>query len=137
MNNALTETTIATVSQSMQLMRRYRKDLGLAMERYIAACASGGVRDGSKALAIMDMLFDHALGISGVPRPAGQIEDTGRRHRMLEINAQHYAYFGDGLGAIMKDVLAEEASPALLAAWGDTYWNIVRSVSHPPQSTTV
>ena len=84
----------------------------------------------------MDMLFDYALEICGIPSPIGWREDTGRRHSLLGINARHYACFGDGLGAIMKDVLGEKTSPALLSAWGDTYWNVVRSISQTEQSFT-
>ena len=75
--------------------------------------------------AITDLLLDHArqLGLKGPP--AGIVE-AARHHRTLTIDGVHYACFGDALKPIMKDVLGAKATPPVLAAWGDTYWAIVR-----------
>ena len=129
MRARVTETTAATIARSWPTMQSHRRDLATAIARYLARRNSHELRDGgSVALLIMDMLFDHARDMAGMV-PLQRIEETGRRHRLEGIAADHYSSFGDGLGAAMKDVLGAKASPSLLSAWGDAYWTIVRSVS--------
>jgi hypothetical protein len=76
------------------------------------------------ARAIFDMLLDHARA-PGQPGPAlrSGLKPGGGQPGL---DTGDFALFGDGLGAVMKDVLGREASPALLWAWSDTYWGLVR-----------
>ena len=122
MNNVLADTTITTVAGSLQTLQNHRRDLCSAMQGYLARWNSSVF-----ALPIMDMLFDHALASAGRSNSA-QIEETACRHRLIGVTLADYSFFGDGLGAVMKDVLGAEAVPSTVAAWVDTYWAIVRSV---------
>jgi len=130
MKTALTDKTVDLITKSLPLMERHRSRLGSGLGRYMARCGHHDPSAGGKVArgALTDMLLDHAREIAGA-RPLLRLEETARRHRVLGLTAEHYACFGDGLGAVIKDVLGANASPALLAAWGDAYWAIVRSVS--------
>ena len=77
--------------------------------------------------SIIDMLLDHAGGIAEDGGIA-IIPHHGQRHQRMEIEGDHYSAFGDGLAPILRDVIPAEASPEAIAAWGDAYWAITRSV---------
>jgi hypothetical protein len=131
MKTALSNNSVNLILKSLPMMERNRGQLGSALGRYMARAGHYDPSVGGDKIArgaITDMLFDHARAIAGA-RPLIRIEETARQHRMLGLTAEHYSRFGDGLGTVMKDVLGANASPAVLAAWGDAYWAIVRSVS--------
>ena len=131
MKTSLSNNSVNIILKSLPMMERIRGPLGSALGRYTARCGPYDPSAGSDKITrgvITDMLFDHAREIAGT-RPLIRIEETARRHRMLGLTAEHYSRFGDGLGTVMKDVLGANASPAVLAAWDDAYWAIVRSVS--------
>jgi hemoglobin-like flavoprotein len=130
----LSETNAASISSSLPLMKSKRDALEAAMSRYLSHADPGRASEVPPRVAagaIMDMLFDHAARVSS----AGEIVRIDRhraRHHRLGIDGRHYSAFGDGLAAIMKDVLGAEARPARLAAWGDAYWAIVSLVAAAP-----
>jgi nitric oxide dioxygenase len=135
MKTALSNNAVNVIVKSLPMMERNRVTLGSALGRYMARRRSYDSSAGGEKIlrgAITDMLFDHAREIAGA-RPLLRIEETARRHRVLGLTREHYSRFGDGLGAVMKDVLGANASPRLLAAWGDAYWAIVRSVARQDQ----
>lgn len=135
MKTALSNNSVNIILKSLPMMERKRGQLGSAMGRYMARCGPDDPSAGGDKItrgAITDMLFDHAREIAGA-RPLIRIQETARQHRLLGLTAEHYSCFGDGLGTVMKDVLGANASPAVLAAWGDAYWAIVRSVSRSDQ----
>lgn len=135
MKTALSNNAVNVILKSLPMMERHRVTLGSALGRYMARRGPYDSSPGGDKLtrsAITDMLFDHAREIAGA-RPLVRIEETARRHRVLGLTPEHYSRFGDGLGAVMKDVLGANASPGLLAAWGDAYWAIVRSLARQDQ----
>lgn len=134
MITSVSKTSAAAIAASLPLMEERRKQLEAAMSRHMAA---NGPFDPSKGRhqvttgAIMGMLLDHAGRISDAGEIAGN-ERHATDHARLAIDGDHYSAFGDGLGAVMKDVLGADATPALLAAWGDAYWAIVRMIAAAP-----
>ena len=131
----LSKASAATIRSSLPLMESKRDAIEAAMSRGRGQTGAGdrSAHNPVAAAFILDMLFDHAGRISGAGGIAA-IESHGLRHRRLAIGAGHYSAFGDRLAPIMKDVLGAEATPAVVAAWGDTYWAIVRMVAAEPLS---
>ena len=128
MTTQLTEATAREITQSWRAMQLRRRPFAAAMARYLTKLGSNDMRNGGDAaLAITDMLFDHTRELAG-KSPAPAIEQIARRHHSLGITGDQYSSFGDGLGAIMKDVLRLQAAPTLLSAWGDAYWAIAGAV---------
>lgn len=120
----------AIVNETLPLMRDYRPELEAAMARYMSWQRAGSPspeRAGTLAGAIMEMLIEHAAGLDGHDQ-AESLADAARHLQRLAIATGDYSRFGDGLGAIMKDVLGERASSPMLAAWGSAYWAIVRAI---------
>ena len=135
MNTALSNHAVNVILKSLPLMERHRGQLGSAIGRYMARSApyDPSARNTTAARgAIMDMLFDHAREIAGVPRLA-RLEETARRHGRLGVTAEDYSRFGDGFGVITKDVLGADATSELISAWGDAYWAIVRAMQRHDQ----
>ena len=130
MTSFLSNRAIEALVQSMPAMERKRRDLAAGMERHLThrgSHASSSARPEVAGRVIADMLFDHAREIAGGAR-LSHIGETARRHRRHGLEAADYTGFGDGLAAVIRDVLGESASPAVLAAWVDVYWGIVRSL---------
>lgn len=118
-------------------MQSYRAGLSAGADRVLAQRGANQLRDGgSVAAVITDMLFDHARNVASLA-PTQTIEETRRRHGARGITDAHYSGFGDGLGAVLTDLLGGKASRPLISAWSDTYWAIVRTVSRNLNSTDV
>ncbi len=129
MKSLLNDNAGHIVLRSLPLLEHHRKELQAAMRRYMGRCAPPDRSPQDHHVVgpvIMDMLFDHAREAGG-GRPLVRIAETARQHRRHRLTAQHYSCFGDGLGAVLKDVLGGKASPPVVWAWGDTYWTIVRA----------
>jgi nitric oxide dioxygenase len=128
MHSSLSDRATEALVRSMPVMERNRRDLAAGMERHLTHCGSRALPSPQPEVAsrvITDMLFDHARAIAG-GTPLFRTGETARRHRGHGLEAAHYTCFGDGLAAVIRDVLGESASPAVLAAWVDAYWGIVR-----------
>ena len=126
MNSSLSSDSAKIVSESLPGMQRHRRKLGSAIGRYLAhGGAAHSQRSADIGLVLTDMLFNHADEAAGT-FARHRLAETARRHRKLGVTVGDYSCFGDGLGAVMKDVLGTQASPQLLSAWGDAYWAIVR-----------
>jgi nitric oxide dioxygenase len=134
MITTVSKTAAAAIAESLPLVESRRKQMEVAMSRHMAL---RGPFDPSKGRhrvttgAIMDMLLDHAGRISN----SGEVAVNERHaldHARLAIDGDHMSAFGDGLGAVMKDVLGEEATPAMLTAWGDLYWAVARMIVAAP-----
>ncbi|HEU4967357.1 hypothetical protein [Sphingomonas sp.] len=130
MKTSISQQTSATVAASLPAIIAKRRQFEEAMAKHMAR---RGPFDPSRdryrvtAASIADMLLDHAGGITA----QGEISIVphhAERHRRMAIDGEHYSAFGDGLAAILRDVMPAEASPEFLAAWGDTYWAVTRMV---------
>jgi hemoglobin-like flavoprotein len=127
-------TTAATIRSSLPLMESKREAFEAAMNHYLSQAGPVERAKGRHRLitgAITDMLFDHAARASSAGK-IGRIDRHGIRHRGLGIGGEYYSSFGDGLRPVMRDVLGGGATPAMLAAWTDTYWATTRMVAVMP-----
>lgn len=122
------------IAASLPAMERNRLKLsskiGAYISRYAACDADGGQ---SAGLAITNLLYEHARRFSAEPSTPSA-RGPGPRLRTLDnLPKRCLSYFGDGLGPVMKDLLHAEASPAVLAAWGDAFWASVRAAADQEQ----
>jgi hemoglobin-like flavoprotein len=132
----ISKATAATIRSSLPLMKAKREEFEAAMSRYLNRTGPIERAKGRHRLiagAITDMLFDHAERASSTGE-IGRIDRHGIRHRQLGIGGEYYASFGDGLRPVTTDVIGDDATPAVLAAWTDTYWAIARMVAVMPAS---
>jgi hemoglobin-like flavoprotein len=130
MNTYFSERSAAIVAETLALMYQNRVALEEAMARYMSRQGPhdpSATRSWARVRAITDMLFDHAAQPGGKGRSAA-IAATAQHHHALAIGGEHYSSFGDGLKPIMKDVLGSKATASVVAAWGDAYWAIVRTL---------
>jgi hemoglobin-like flavoprotein len=124
------ERTRAIVAETLPLMEQHRVSLEEALERYMARRGPddpSAAQPATTTRAIADMLIDHARELAS-NGPPPDLAATAQRHRALVIAGGHYSSFGDALKPVMKDVLGSQATPLVLAAWGATYWAIVRNL---------
>jgi len=127
------QATLAAVARTRPLLERKRAALQRAIGRYMAGLAPlDDIETRNRAEAagqlLFDWLLDNAPG-SGSVRAVGS--GMAGRAAMERLDAQDYTRFGDGLAAVLKDELGHEpgrgATPALLWAWGDAYWTLMRA----------
>ena len=131
MKSLLSNKSASAIAASLPTMERHRQQLGATIGAYISRCAScePDASSGQLAgLAITNMLFEHARQLAAAP-PVPRAGETERRLQPLNLPERSFSCFGDGLGAVMKDLLRAEASPDVLAAWGDAYWATVRTAA--------
>jgi nitric oxide dioxygenase len=129
MKTMISHSTAASIASSLPLMDSRRGEIEVALGRNMPRTGSGAPSDRQAAAsAILDMLIEHAGRISEKGEIV-RIDGHGVRHRQLGIGGAHYSCFGDGLRPVMRDVLGAEATPPLIAAWGDAYWAITRMVA--------
>ena len=120
----------AIIAETLPLMERHRLPLQAALERYMARQGPHHPTPGRSKIttgALADMLFGQARRLSRNGPSAG-IVAAAEFHRALALGGEHYSIFGDALKPIMIDVLGPKATPAVIAAWIDAYWAIVREV---------
>lgn len=104
------------------LLTTQRGEIEVAMGHYLRGpdASEPSSADNEAARRLVDVLIasfrgpEHAADVLAkhpVPRP-------------------YYARFGDGLLAVLKDVVGEAADTAFLSHSIDGYWRAVRSLSH-------
>lgn len=89
-------------------------------------------RAGGIATALVEMLLDQARRLAEGRGPS-DVESLADRHRLLGIEGRHYSRFGDGLAAILRDVIGPRLSSEVTAAWGDAFWFVIRLVMRASQ----
>jgi hemoglobin-like flavoprotein len=130
MKTSISKQSAAIVVDSLPAIVARRRPFEEAMAKHMAR---RGPFDPSRdryrvtAASIADMLLDHAGGITAQGE-ISIIPHHAERHQRMAIGGEHYSAFGDGLAAILSDVVPAQASPGFLAAWGDTYWAVTRMI---------
>lgn len=129
MKSLLSTKSAAAITASLPAMEGVRQTLSARIGAYMsrgAACdARGGQLAGS---AITSFLFEQANQLATSPH-APRARQTEPRLRIMNLPKRSLSCFGDGLGAVMKDLLRAQATPAVLAAWGDLYWASMRAAA--------
>ena len=130
MTNLVSDRTRSIVIETLPLMEQHRQAVEQALERYSVRLDSddrSGERSKAAARAIADMLYGHARQLGDNGAPAGIVE-MAQQHPALALGTARLSSFGDALKPIMRDALGAKATPPVLAAWGDAYWAIVRTL---------
>ncbi|MCW1431736.1 hypothetical protein [Novosphingobium sp. JCM 18896] len=96
-----------------------RADIEDAMTRYFSHDGDAGpsAEDDYAARRLVDVLIEAMCG-----RASGLSDDV-----VESIPGVYLSKFGDGLVPILKDLIAEEASPLLLSRAIDGYWRAIRA----------
>jgi hypothetical protein len=124
MNPLISTKSASVIAASLPAMERNRQRLFAGIGAYMARFAPDEADQSrwSVAQTITDRLFEYGRGLAAAPAPRA----GGPSNGTMDLPRRSMSCFGDGLGAVMKDVLGAEASPAVLAAWGDAYWAMAR-----------
>ena len=119
------------LAQSLPVVERHREaiisgmqDRLVAMETNDEAFGQGDVT----ALVLVRLLIDGAADLAAF----GGVHDLSQaadEHRRLDIDGRHYSRFGAALERIMRDALGPRLSPAMIAAWVDAFWVVVRELT--------
>ena len=89
-------------------------------------------RAGGIATTLVEMLLDQARRLAD-GRPPFDVEAVADRHRLLGIDGRHYSRFGDSLAPVLKDAIGPRLSSEVTAAWGDSFWFVIRLVMRASQ----
>lgn len=129
MKYRLSDKSAAAIAPSLPAMERNRQQLSATIGAYMSRSQSD-VADAQSiqaaGLTIMDTLFENARQLAAA-RPGSDGRVVKCRFQELDLPKRSLSCFGDGLGAVMKDILRADATPEVVAGWGDAYWAIVRA----------
>jgi nitric oxide dioxygenase len=75
-----------------------------------------------KALALAVLAYARNIGNLGAL--GGAVERIAQKHVALNILPEHYPFVAEALLGAIKDVLGNAATDAVLAAWGEAYWQL-------------
>ncbi|MBP0447519.1 NO-inducible flavohemoprotein [Roseomonas sp. SSH11] len=77
---------------------------------------------GSQPKALATAVLAYAQNIDNLAVLGPAVERIAQKHVGLNILPEHYPFVADALLGAIGDVLAEAATPEILAAWGEAYW---------------
>jgi hemoglobin-like flavoprotein len=128
MSIQLSDQTRSLLAQSLPLMERGKDGLIDGFGAYLRAAAPETGNDPELvAMMLTEMLITQTAQLLA----CGTLQDAGdlnQEHRALDIEGRHYSRFGDALSPVIRDVLGPNVPRALVAAWGDAFWAIIRTV---------
>lgn len=82
---------------------------------------AGNQANGSQQQSLASAVFAYAANIENAAALAPVIERIVHKHVSVGIKAEHYPIVGKHLIGAIKEVLGEQATPELLAAWVEAY----------------
>lgn len=123
----LSDDTRNLLAQSLPLMERGKDRLIDGLGAYLRA-VDPEASDHSELVAMMltEMLIGRSAELLET-RALKDAADLGCEHLALGIEGRHYSRFGDALSPVIRDVLGPKVPRAVLAAWGDAFWAIIRT----------
>lgn len=99
----------------------FYKNLFLAHPELKNLFNAGNQANGSQQQSLASAVFAYAANIDNAPALGPVIERIVHKHVSVGIRAEHYPIVGEHLIGAIKEVLAEQAVPELLAAWVEAY----------------
>jgi nitric oxide dioxygenase len=79
---------------------------------------------GSQSKALTAAILAYARNIDNLGVLRSRVERIVQKHVGLNIQPRHYHFVAEALLAAIKDVLGEAATPEILEAWGEAYWQL-------------
>ena len=129
--NIVAEEIRLALAQSLPVVERNREAITSAMQDRLVAMESSDEAFGQgdvTALVLVRLLIDGAADLAAF----GGVRDlrhAAEEHERLDIDGRHYSRFGVALNRIMRDALGPRLSPAMISAWVDAFWVIVRELT--------
>ncbi|MBB3659417.1 nitric oxide dioxygenase [Rhizobium sp. BK650] len=130
MATPLSQQTIEIVKQSVPALAAHGSDITKRM--YIRLFEHEHIKSlfnlanqgegGSQVHALAAAILAYAQNIENLGALAPVVERIAHKHIGYHILPEHYPYVANALLAAIKDVLGDDATPALLDAWGEAYW---------------
>lgn len=77
---------------------------------------------------LMQMIGVAVHGLNDLDGLVPRIEDLGRRHAGFGVRESHYTTVGTALLKTLEQSLGGEFTPALRAAWTQTYWVLANTM---------
>jgi nitric oxide dioxygenase len=99
----------------------FYKNLFLAHPELKNLFNAGNQANGSQQQSLASAVFAYAANIENAAALAAVIERIVHKHVSVGIKAEHYPIVGQHLIGAIKEVLGDQATPELLAAWVEAY----------------
>jgi len=80
--------------------------------------------NGAQPRALAMAVVAYAENIEDLTPLAGAVAAIAQRHVRSHVRPQHYAPVATALLGAISDVLGEAATPQILDAWGQAYWQL-------------
>lgn len=100
-----------------ELMFTARPEYKLGFETSFMKQLDGG----SQAQKLAASVYAYAIHIDKLDELANAVDSIAHRHANSRVLAEQYPVVGKYLLIAMKDVLKEEATPEIIAAWEEAY----------------
>ncbi|WP_114951394.1 globin domain-containing protein [Sphingosinicella terrae] len=129
--NLIAENTRLALAQSLAILERHRDGVTASMQKRLVAMETSDEAFGQgdiTALVLVRLLLG-AAGDLVEGREVGDLREEAAEHRRLEIDGRHYSRFGLALGGVLRETLGPRLSPAMVSAWTDAYWFVVRELA--------
>ncbi|MBT3624075.1 MAG: bacitracin resistance protein BacA [Gammaproteobacteria bacterium] len=78
----------------------------------------------SQAERLASAIYLYAANIDNLGKLDGPVQHIAKAHVATNIVAENYVVIGECLIAAIKDVLGDTATPEVLAAWTEAYFNL-------------
>lgn len=129
--NLIADTTRLSLAQSLAILERHRDAVTAALQKRLVAMETSDEAFGQgdiTALVLVRLLLASAAELAA-GRELGDLSQEAGEHRRLEIDGRHYSRFGLALGGALREILGPRISPAMVSAWTDAYWFVIRELA--------
>ncbi len=77
--------------------------------------------DGSQPAKLATAVYSYATHIDDLPGLKSMVEKIAHRHVQTHVQPEQYPIVGECILQAMQDVLGEDATPEVIAAWSEAY----------------
>src|SRR3546814_202493 len=136
MSQPLSNDTISLVKATVPALEA--NGLDIVHEMYARMFENPEIRDlfnqshhgdtGSQPRALTGAILAYASNIDNLAALAPAVERIVQKHVGLQILPEHYPHVGEALLGAIKAVLGDAATDEILAAWGEAYWFLAKTL---------
>lgn len=129
MAEPLSENTIAIVKSTAPLLRQH--GLAITSRMYERLFVNEEVKQmfdqaaqesGEQPRRLAAAILGYAENVDKLQNLTPVVQRMVARHVECGVKAEHYPYVAEALLPAIRDVMGEDATDEVLAAWGEAYW---------------
>jgi hypothetical protein len=130
MSNSISENTRTNLFRSMAAVEAAAPAIVAGLTASLAKAEDEPApfpRASAIAGSLVAMLLEQATHLIDGREPRN-IAEIDAAHRARGIDGRHYSGFGDALVPVLKDALGPRVPAAMVSAWCDAFWFVIRLV---------